>query len=313
MTNINTSVKESSGITSRSVNKTENGTPIIEPGKETDKDLFLKLLVAQMKNQDPFNAQDPTQYVTQLAQFNMLEQTMALNENIEYMLGMTNGILVNSAMGTASNLIGKEIEAYAPTSEGTDTSEDKPKTVSGKVESVHIKDGVVYMSLRDKESGEDANLKWYDYNVEINYKNIFRTVISPSIFIKIKSRDDVFFDENLGVGRKFGSGEETDMILELLHRGYKGMFLNDYIVYHPNKIEPIEKIYSYGLGYGATIKKQVKLRDGSGFVLNYLVKDSLLKPIVGMIINFVIFNKYKADSYRKRMISRIKGYLEYEI
>ncbi len=167
--------------------------------------------------------------------------------------------------------------------------------------------------LRDKESGEDANLKWYDYNVEINYKNIFRTVISPSIFIKIKSRDDVFFDENLGVGRKFGSGEETDMILELLHRGYKGMFLNDYIVYHPNKIEPIEKIYSYGLGYGATIKKQVKLRDGSGFVLNYLVKDSLLKPIVGMIINFVIFNKYKADSYRKRMISRIKGYLEYEI
>ena len=160
MTNINTSLKESSDITSRSVNKTENGTPIIEPGKETDKDLFLKLLVAQMKNQDPFNAQDPTQYVTQLAQFNMLEQTMALNENIEYMLGMTNGILVNSAMGTASNLIGKEIEAYAPTSEGTDTSEDKPKTVSGKVESVHIKDGVVYMSLRDKESGELIDVEY---------------------------------------------------------------------------------------------------------------------------------------------------------
>ncbi len=158
MTNINTSVKEYSGITSRSVNKTENGTPIIEPGKETDKDLFLKLLVAQMKNQDPFNTQDPTQYVTQLAQFNMLEQTMDLNENIEYMLGMTNGILVNSAMGTASNLIGKEIEAYAPAIEGTDTSEDKPKTVSGKVEGVHIKDGVVYMSLR--ESGELIDVEY---------------------------------------------------------------------------------------------------------------------------------------------------------
>ena len=160
MTNINTSVKESSGITSRSVNKTENGTPIIEPGKETDKDLFLKLLVAQMKNQDPFNAQDPTQYVTQLAQFNMLEQTMDLNENIEYMLGMTNGILVNSAMGTASNLIGKEIEAYAPASEGTNTSEDKQKIVSGKVEGVHIKDGVVYMSLRDKENGELIDVEY---------------------------------------------------------------------------------------------------------------------------------------------------------
>ena len=62
-------VRDNKSINSRSVNKTENGTTIIEPGKETDKDLFLKLLVAQMKNQDPFNAQDPTQYVTQLAQF----------------------------------------------------------------------------------------------------------------------------------------------------------------------------------------------------------------------------------------------------
>lgn len=167
--------------------------------------------------------------------------------------------------------------------------------------------------LKDRESGEDANLKWYDYNVEINYKNIFRTVISPSIFIKIKSRDDIFFDENLGVGRKFGSGEETDMILELLHRGYKGMFLNDYIVYHPNKREPIEKVYSYGLGYGATLKKQVKLRNGNGFILNYLIKDSILKPIIGMIINFVTFNNHEANSYKKRMISRIKGYLEYEV
>lgn len=167
--------------------------------------------------------------------------------------------------------------------------------------------------LKDRESGEDANLKWYDYNVEINYKNIFRTVISPSIFIKIKSRDDIFFDENLGVGRKFGSGEETDMILELLHRGYKGMFLNDCIVYHPNKREPIEKVYSYGLGYGATLKKQVKLRNGNGFILNYLIKDSILKPIIGMIINFVTFNNHEANSYKKRMISRIKGYLEYEV
>lgn len=171
----------------------------------------------------------------------------------------------------------------------------------------------VTFKLRDKESGEDANLKWYEYNVEINYKNIFRTVISPSIFIKIKNRDDVFFDENLGVGRKFGSGEESDMILELLYRGYRGMFLIDHIIYHPNKKEPIEKIYSYGLGYGATVKKQVKLRNGKGFVLNYLIKDSIVKPIVGIVINFLTFNKYKADFYRKRMTSRIKGYLEYEI
>ena len=112
MTSINTgtSMNDTSSLRSRTVNKTENGTTIVSGNDNSDKDLFLKLLVAQMKNQDPFNSQDPTQYITQLAQFNMLEQSMALNENIEYLIGMTNGILANSAVGSATNLIGKEVE-----------------------------------------------------------------------------------------------------------------------------------------------------------------------------------------------------------
>ena len=171
----------------------------------------------------------------------------------------------------------------------------------------------VTFKLRDKDTQEDSNLKWYDQNVEITYKNIFRTVISPSIFIKIKSIKDVFFDENLGVGRKYGSGEESDMALELLHRGYRGMYLIDFIIYHPNKKEPMNKIYSYGLGYGAVIKKHVKCRNGNNFVLNYLIKDSIIKSIAGIIINVFKLDSYGINSYKKRMISRVKGYLEYEI
>lgn len=167
--------------------------------------------------------------------------------------------------------------------------------------------------LRDRDTGEDSNLKWYNHDVEITYKNIFRTVISPSIFIKFKNIKDIFFDENLGVGRKFGSGEESDMALEILHRGYRGMYSTKFIIYHPNKKEPMDKIYSYGLGYGATIKKQVKLRNGKSFVANYLIKDSILKPLAGIFINFLRFNYYEVNSYKKRMVSRIKGYLEYEI
>ncbi|MCC3862852.1 flagellar biosynthesis protein FlgD [Terrisporobacter petrolearius] len=135
---------------------TEKGTKVFDAGDNTDKDLFLKLLVAQMTNQDPFNTQDPTQYVTQLAQFNMLEQTMALNDNMEYLIGMTNGLLVNSAMGSASALIGKDVEVYVPKEEGYDTT----KTMSGKVESVHIKDGVVYMNIRDSESGKLVEVEY---------------------------------------------------------------------------------------------------------------------------------------------------------
>ena len=42
-----------------------------------DKDLFLKLLVAQLKYQDPSNPADPTQFMAQTAQFTMVEK---LNE-----------------------------------------------------------------------------------------------------------------------------------------------------------------------------------------------------------------------------------------
>lgn len=171
----------------------------------------------------------------------------------------------------------------------------------------------VTFKLKDRESGEDSNLKWYNQDVSITYSNIFRTVISPSIFIKFKNIKDIFFDENLGVGRKFGSGEESDMALELLYRSYKGKYLTKFVIYHPNKEDPIEKIYTYGLGYGATIKKHVKLRNGKYFVVNYLFKDSVLKPMAGILINLLKFNYSEVNFYIKRMISRVRGYLEFNI
>lgn len=149
---------------SRSSTVTENGTKVVTSNSNTNQDLFLKLLVAQMTNQDPFNTQDPTQYVTQLAQFNMLEQTTNLNDNMEYLINITNGLLVNSAMGSASSLIGKNVETYMPTDDGYDTT----STMSGEVESAHIKDGVVYIDVRNSETG---NLVSAEYGSIIKVNN----------------------------------------------------------------------------------------------------------------------------------------------
>src|SRR5436305_15267102 len=45
----------------------------------TDKSTFLTLLVAQIKNQDPLAPQDGVQFISQLAQFSSLEQSMNMN------------------------------------------------------------------------------------------------------------------------------------------------------------------------------------------------------------------------------------------
>ena len=42
-----------------------------------DKTMFLKLLVAQIKNQNPLNPQDGAQFLAQLAQFSQVEQLVA--------------------------------------------------------------------------------------------------------------------------------------------------------------------------------------------------------------------------------------------
>jgi flagellar basal-body rod modification protein FlgD len=52
-------------------------------GVNTDKEAFLKLLVAQVSQQDPMSPQDSSQYVQQLTQFSTLEQLMSLNKGVE--------------------------------------------------------------------------------------------------------------------------------------------------------------------------------------------------------------------------------------
>ena len=44
---------------------------------------FLKLLVTQLKNQDPANPQDGTQFVAQLAQFSGLEQQSQMRQDLD--------------------------------------------------------------------------------------------------------------------------------------------------------------------------------------------------------------------------------------
>ncbi len=46
------------------------------------KNMFLQLLVAQIKNQDPLNPADGAQYLTQLAQFQQLEQSMNMGQDL---------------------------------------------------------------------------------------------------------------------------------------------------------------------------------------------------------------------------------------
>jgi flagellar basal-body rod modification protein FlgD len=72
-----------------------------------DKNAFLMLLVTQFQYQDPLNPMEDKEFVAQLAQFSALEQSMAMNENLQSMLAMQQEQQILYAV----NYIGKEVLA----------------------------------------------------------------------------------------------------------------------------------------------------------------------------------------------------------
>ena len=66
-------------------------------------DSFIQLLSAQLKAQDPLNPLDPSTFVTQLVQFNQLQQLIDINQTLSQPSSTSTGATAQSgnAPGTA--------------------------------------------------------------------------------------------------------------------------------------------------------------------------------------------------------------------
>lgn len=87
--------------------QTTDNTAASTSGTVLGKDDFLKLLVTQMKNQDPLNPMDGTEYTAQLAQFSSLEALQNIDAEIQQ-LKTTQAAANNSR---AAEYLGKTVTA----------------------------------------------------------------------------------------------------------------------------------------------------------------------------------------------------------
>ena len=100
---------------------------------EMDKDTFLKLLVAQLRYQDPTKPMDGAQFVAESAQFTTVEVLQKLQESQAQLLSFQSTLL-------SSGLIGKTVTAT-----GTDGKE-----ITGVVGSARVVAGQAYIMVKDE-------------------------------------------------------------------------------------------------------------------------------------------------------------------
>jgi flagellar basal-body rod modification protein FlgD len=69
----------------------------------TNRNTFLQLLVAQIRNQNPLNPQDGIQFISQLAQFSDLEQTMQMRQELTSIRTALDSYIAAKSGGTGTN------------------------------------------------------------------------------------------------------------------------------------------------------------------------------------------------------------------
>ena len=75
------------------------------PGSGTDFDTFLKMLTSQLKNQNPLNPMEGTDFAVQLATFSGVEQQAQTNKLLAQMVAQMGG---GGGLGQMAEMIGKE-------------------------------------------------------------------------------------------------------------------------------------------------------------------------------------------------------------
>ena len=70
-----------------STSSSNNSTSSAETANQLTGNSFIQLLTAQLQAQDPTNPLDPTTFVTELVQFNQLQQLIDINQTLSSAAG----------------------------------------------------------------------------------------------------------------------------------------------------------------------------------------------------------------------------------
>ncbi|MGK6318438.1 flagellar hook assembly protein FlgD [Sphingomonas sp. DT-204] len=131
--------------------RTNSGTPV-QPASSANTTLgqadFLKLMTAQMQNQDPFDPVDNTQMVAQMAQFSSLAGITEMSTTLKSIADKLNATSASDAMAYVGKTVLTEGSvAYPRTAGGFAGQVELDGDASGVILTIADKDGKVLKSV----------------------------------------------------------------------------------------------------------------------------------------------------------------------
>lgn len=147
-----------------------------------------------------------------------------------------------------------------------------------------------YGRIYDVKGKKNIIRNWSNKEIQLNKFNFHNNYSGITSFSKISN---LFFDENFGVGSKYGCGEEFDYIMKSLNLGLNIMYTPSISMWHPKldvSVMSKEKVYYYAKGYGAVFRKNLNPIYGLLFISSLCYQ--LLQMIISLLkIDLITFMK----------------------
>lgn len=145
----------------------------VKGGGFLGKDEFLKILMAQLQNQDPMNPMEDKEFIAQMASFSSLEQMMNLSQSFEkFLYNQQESTLLNY-----QQLLGKQVSWIKVID-----SEGEPQIVEGKgkIQGIEFVEGTIQLSLEDGTTITPSEL------TEINQFSNSQSIVEASHMIGLE-------------------------------------------------------------------------------------------------------------------------------
>jgi|HigsolmetaAR202D_1030399.scaffolds.fasta_scaffold02245_17 Flagellar hook capping protein len=199
-----TMVNPISALTAEPVAATQAQPPAQTQTGSMDKnyEMFLKLLVTQIRNQDPLSPMDPTQFVQQTATLTQVEQLAKSNQSLANLQANLSAALMRMDIGYIGKIVEASVDRFAFDGDRIDLAYAAPGADSVVI-TISDKDGNVVRTINAVPGSGRQELVWDgsldgggkaasgDYRIDITAKDKDGNAVDSLVVVQQRVKEVV--------------------------------------------------------------------------------------------------------------------------